>query len=193
MKKFGMTILLLSVWAAAQVPGSAADPDVRRPRKIAVSAEAGFNSLSSLAGLKGTFFVAPQWALDAGLGLSSGGLRPGIYGRYLFTRKKFSPFAYAGLKYGLGTGDKAAEVEDPETHIKYALEVKPSPYVDFGVGIDYLAHNGFYFTGGLGWSQLLTGKNYEWQGAVPPEKFDNGVKFALGSGLGLFISLGYAF
>jgi hypothetical protein len=192
MKNSWMAIFLFSTWAGAQVPDSS-DPDLRQPRKFAVSAEVGFNSLASLVGLKGTFFVAPQWALDAGLGISSVGLRPGVYGRYLFSRNKFSPFAYAGLKYGLGTGGQAVEVEDPDTDIKYEFEIKPSPFADFGLGIDYLAHNGFYFTGGLGWSQLLSGKNYEWVGAAPPEKFDDGIKFALGSSFGLFLSLGYAF
>jgi hypothetical protein len=192
MKKFWMAILLISAWAVAQVPDST-DADLRRPRKFAVSAEAGLNSLSSLVGLKGTFFVAPQWAVDAGLGLSSVGYRPGVYGRYLFTRNKFTPFVYAGLKYGFGTGGKAVEVEDPETDVKYEFEIKPSPFADFGLGIDYLAHNGFYFTGGVGWSELLSGKNYEWVGATPPEEFDDFMKFVLGSNVGIFLSLGYAF
>jgi hypothetical protein len=193
MKKFCLALTVLAAGATAQTEEGTANPGLRKPRTAAVSAEMGFNSLASIVGLKGTFFVAPQWAVDAGLGLSSVGLRPGLYARYLFTPNKFSPFAYAGLKYGLGTGGQTAEVEDPDTDTKYALEVKPSPYADFGVGIDYLAHNGFYFTGGLGWSQLLGGKNYEWEGPVPPEDFDNAMKFVLGSSVGLFISLGYAF
>ena len=192
MKLFLMAILL--VFAATWAQDSEnSDLDLRKPRTVAVSAEVGFNSLSSMVGLKGTYFVAPQWAIDLGLGLSSVGLRPGVYGRYLFSPNKFSPFAYAGLKSAPGSGGQAVEVEDPGTSTKYQLEVKPSSFADFGLDIDYLAHNGFYFTGGLGWSQLLGGKNYEWEGAVPPEKFENAIKFALGSGFGLFLSLGYAF
>jgi hypothetical protein len=194
MKKFCLALTVLAAVATAQTEEAAANPDLRKPRSTAVSLEIGANSISSLAGLKGTFFVTPQVALDAGLGiLTVTGLRPGIYGRYLFNRKKFSPFAYAGLKYGIGSGGQAVEVEDPDTDVTYGLKVKPSPYADFGLGIDYLAHNGFYLTGGLGWSQLLSGKNYEWEGAVPPEEFDDAINFMLGSGLGLFLSLGYAF
>jgi hypothetical protein len=193
MKTFCLSIALLALAASAQTE-EAQSPDLRKPRSTAVSLEIGANSLASLAGIKGTFFVTPQVAVDAGLGIVSvSGLRPGVYGRYLFNRNKFSPFAYAGLKYGLGSGGEAAEVEDPDTKTKYGLVVKPSPYADFGLGFDYLAHNGFYLTAGIGWSQLLSGKNYEWEGAVPPEKFDDAVNFMLGSSMGLFLSLGYAF
>lgn len=192
MKKFCLALTLLATVAAAQTEETA-NPDLRKPRSTAVSLEMGGNSLSSLVGLKGSFFVRPQVALDVGLGLSGTGLRPGVYGRYLFSRAKFSPFAYGGLKYGLGTGGQSVEIKDPETDADLEIEIKPSPFLDFGVGVDFMAHNGFYFTGGLGWSQLLSGKNYEYTAGTPSEEAEDLAKFAYGSGLGLFLSLGYAF
>jgi hypothetical protein len=191
MKKTCLALLLLILPVSAQSPEE--ETYARKPRNAAVSAEVGMNSLSSLVGLKGTFFVAPQVAVDLGLGVSNTGLRPGVYGRYLFSGAKFTPYAYGGFKYGLGSGGATIEVEDPDTGVMYNVEVKPSPFVDFGLGIDYLAHNGFYFTAALGWSELLTGKNYEWVGATPPEDVDNVMNFLLGSGLAFSLSLGYAF
>lgn len=203
MKRYCLAILLLSAAAWSQPSddsqweeprtADASNPYVRKPRSAAVSLEAGMNSLSSLVGIKGSFFVSPQFAVDVGIGSSSVGLRPGVYARYLFSKAKFTPFVYGGAKYGLGSGGTSVEVEDTETDTKYQLEVKPSPFVDFGLGIDYLAHNGFYFTGGLGWSQLLGGKNYSWDGPEPSEEFDDVMAFVLGSGLALSLSLGYAF
>ncbi len=184
-------LLMLPAAAIAQVPDSL-NPYVRKPRTAAVSLELGANSLSSLIGLKGTFFVTPQWAVDAGLGLSNTALRPGLYARYLFTPAKFTPFAYGGFKYGIGTGGRYVETKDPDTNEEIGLKVEPSPFLDAGLGIDYLAHNGFYFTGGLGWSQLLRGKNYALAGDAS-EDARNAFKFIMGSGIALFLSLGYAF
>jgi hypothetical protein len=192
MKKPFLSLLLALAPVYAQ-NSTEPDEDARKLRSAAISAEVGMNSLSSLVGIKGTLFVAPQWAVDLGLGLSNAGLRPGLYGRYLFSTEKFSPFVYAGAKYGLGSGGTPIKVTDPDTDIEYEFEIKPSAFVDFGVGIDYLAHNGFYFTGGLGWSQLMTGSNYEWVGAAPPQKFDDVMEFIMGSGLALSLSLGYGF
>lgn len=166
---------------------------VRKPKSAAVGVELGMNSLASLVGIKGTFFVTPQVLIDAGLGLSSAGLRPGVYGRYLFSKAKFSPYGYGGFKYALGSGGQAAKVTDTKTKTDYELKVEPSPYVDFGLGFDYLAHSGFNFNMALGWSQLLGGKNYEWVGAQPTQDFDDVMSFVLGSGLALSLSIGYAF
>lgn len=183
--------LLLPAAAWAQVPDSL-NPYVRKPRSAAVSFEMGANSLSSLLGVKGTFFVSPQVAVDAGLGISGTGLRPGLYARYLFSRAKFTPFAYGGLKYGLGSGGQYVEIEDPDTGEDIGIKIDPSPFLDAGFGIDYLAHNGFYFTGGLGWSQLLRGKNFDYtEGAS--SRAEDVAKFAYGSGIALFLSAGYAF
>jgi hypothetical protein len=189
-----IAILLLAAAAAtlAQVPDSA-NPYVRKPKSAAVGVELGGNSLASLVGIKGTFFVTPQFLVDAGLGLSALGLRPGVQARYLFSKAKFSPFAYGGFKYGLGSGGETIKLKDEEADEEYGVKVDGSPFVDFGFGLDYLAHSGFNFTTGIGWSQLLGGKNYEWVGAEPSHDFDKTTELVFGSGLALYLSLGYAF
>jgi hypothetical protein len=161
----------------------APNPYVRKPRNAAVSLEIGMNSLASMAGVTGTFFVQPRVAVDVGLGvLSTTGIRPGVRARYLFSDAKFSGFGYGGFKYGLGTGGSSIEIEDQETGETFEVEIDPSPFIDLGLGVDYLAHNGFYFIGTIGWSVLMGGKNYEWTQGVPRDEFDKGMALVLGSG-----------
>jgi hypothetical protein len=178
---------------AAAPPAAEEGAYVRKMRTAAVSAEVGVNSLAGLVGLKGTWFLTQQVAVDLGLGASVTGARPGVYGRYLFSDGTFAPFVYGGVKYGVGSGDEEIEVEDPDTGIPYHLKIKPSPFLDFGLGIDYLAHSGFYLTAGAGWSYLLRTRNHEWVGPKPPSDVDDVARFVLGSGLAFSLSLGYAF
>jgi hypothetical protein len=176
--------------AAAQVPDSL-NPYVRKPRTAAVSAEVGGNSLAGLVGLKGTLFVNPQFAVDVGLGISLTGLRPGAYARYNFTKGKLSPFAYGGFKVGLGI--PSMEGTDIETGEEIEIRIKPSPFLDLGVGLDYLAHNGFYLMMGLGWSELLGGDNFEYPSGPVSQEEEDIDRVVFGSGLGAFLNLGYAF
>ena len=195
-KYLGIALILLSTAAWSQTDDTA-NPYVRKPRKAAVSAELGMNSLASLIGIEGSFFVQKQVAVDVGLGISTTGLRPGVYARYLFSDAKFSPFVYGGLKYGLGSGNtpvEATNAEDASDPTTYPLKVKPSPFLDLGFGIDYLADGGFYFKAVIGWSSLLGGTNYEWvNGSAPNQKTEDTYKLILGGGPALAFSLGYAF
>src|SRR4051812_42587592 len=81
-------------WAAfCTAPFAKSAPAARnqpKPRPWALTAEAGINSLASLAGPVVSFYPKPQLAVDLGAGLSSGGLRPGLRARYLFSREKFA-------------------------------------------------------------------------------------------------------
>lgn len=168
------------------------DPSARKPRTGAVSLEVGANSLSSLAGIKGTVFLSPQVAMDVGLGLSLAGFRTGVYGRYLFSTAKLTPFVYGGLKYAMGL--PGLEMEDVETGAPYKMNIEPSAFGDVGFGIDYLANFGLYITAGFGWSQLLGSSNVEYVSGATPTQEDQDINDLIaGSGIGFFLSLGYAF
>jgi len=195
MKRVLMFCVLLGVsasHASNHIPDSL-NPYVRKPKSAAVSVEAGSNSLASLVGFKATVFIDPQFAVDLGLGASLVGFRPGIYARYLFSKAKLAPFVYGGFKYGMGF-DTPIEMEDEETGQLYEMTIDPSPYADFGFGLDYLANFGFYLNAGIGWSQLLGGNNIDYvSGATPTQEDQDINEIIAGSGLGLFLSLGYAF
>jgi hypothetical protein len=173
------------------------NPYVRQPKTFAVSGELGFNSLASIIGLKGTYFVTPQFLLDAGLGLSEAGLRPGVYARYLWSDAKFTPFVYGGLKVGLGSYGQPETVTDygdsGAADVDYQLITYTIPYVDAGLGLDYLADGGFNFSMGLGWSESLRDDDHKWVGTQPPKDFDRLIGFGLASGLTFYLSFGGAF
>jgi hypothetical protein len=180
--------------AGNQETGESPESELRKPRVWALSGETGFNSLSSLAGPVATWYVKPQIALDLGVGLSSGGLRPGLRARYLFSREKVSYFGGLGLKYALGSAGEFIEVEDPDTQEKFEIEVDGSGFIDGSVGVEYLADNGFLVIANAGYSQLWGGLNFHVaEGDAASDKAIKLYKAVLGSGIMLSVSLGKAF
>lgn len=168
--------------------------EARKPRSWALSAEIGVNSLGSLIGPVATFYVKPRIPVDLGVGVSSTGLRPGLRARYLFSLDRVAYFAGLGLKYGMGTGDRDAELEDPGTKEKIKIQVDPSPFLDLSVGTEYLANNGFLVIANAGYSQLLGGKNYSVaSGYTASDKAKKALDTVMGSGIMLSVSLGKAF
>jgi hypothetical protein len=195
-KLITLSALLLCL-TASFAQDSAAVPDnpyVRHPRKTAISGEVGANSLASLFGVDFTSYLGPQFALDAGLGVSVNGLRPGIRARYNFTMAKLTPFVAGGLKYGAGLkGGKFRFKHDGITE-EHQVEGKASPFLDVAVGFDYLAHNGFLMLGTLGYSALLRDKNYSIQdGNTVSQAYVDFLNLAFGSGIGISLSFGKAF
>jgi hypothetical protein len=169
---------------SAQTEAGRESPELRKPRVWALGGEMGLNSLSSLVGPVATWYVKPQIALDMGVGLSSGGLRPGVRARYLFSREKVSYFGGLGLKYGLGSNGKFVEVEDPDTKKKFKIEIDGSGYVDGSLGVEYLADNGFLVIANAGYSQLWGGINFHVaEGDAASEKAMDLFKAVLGSGI----------
>lgn len=185
--------------AEPSAPGTGQDEedeeeDARRPRKLALSAEIGINSLASLFGGLATYYALPGLALDLGAGFSSGGLRPGVRVRYLFTpRDQTSFFAGAGFKGALGTLGQEAKVKDPETKAELAFTLDPAAYADLQVGSEFLAGNGFLVIFNAGYSFLLAGGGYEFTSGSPSDKLKKGFDGALGSGIMLSVSLGFGF
>jgi hypothetical protein len=192
MKKSAILLLLVAAIGWSQIPDEL-NPYVRKPKKVALGVELGINSLASMAGIKGTYFVTPQVLVDLGLGNSWAGWRPGVYGRYLFSKAKFTPYAYTGFKYALGTGSGTESEAGPDSNTTYHVKIDPSPYFDFGFGLDYLADGGFNFNMALGWSELLGGRKFSYVGAQPSQDYQDGTAFLLGSGLAFSIGFGYAF
>lgn len=167
--------------------------DLRQPRQWAVSAEVGMNSLSSLIGPVVSYYVKPQIAVDVGVGLSGSGIRPGFRGRYLFSMEKTSYFGGLGFKYGIGTLGQEAKVKDAETKAELVLTTGKSAFLDYCLGADYLADNGFLVLAEIGWSSLLTDHPYTLVRGTPSEKGTKALNIAFGSGLMLAVSLGKAF
>jgi hypothetical protein len=171
-----------------------AESEARNPRAWAISGEVGMNSLASLIGPVATWYVQPRVAMDFAMGLSGVGWRPGLRTRYLFSNEKLSYSGGLGFKYGLGTGGKYAEVEDPDTKAKINVKIEPCAFLDLSLGLDYMAGNGFLVIANAGYSSLLGGKNYVVKsGETASDKAEKVFDLAFGSGIMLSVSLGKAF
>jgi hypothetical protein len=169
------------------------DSEMRKPRQWALSAEVGINSLSSLLGPVVTYYAHPLIAVDMGLGLSSSGLRPGVRGRYLFTHEKTSFSGGIGFKYGLGSDGVETKFKDPDTKVDLKITTEKTAFLDFMLGADFMADNGFLVIANLGWSQLLTSKPYVIVSGTPSDQGEKVLNTVFGSGLLLSVSLGKAF
>jgi hypothetical protein len=166
----------------------------RNQRKWGISGEIGVNSLSSLIGPVLTYYAIPGLATDFGVGLSSSGLRPGVRGRYLFTpRDKVSFFGGLGLKYGMGSGDQEAKVKDADTQEEMKLQTNPTVFLDFMLGMEFLANNGFLLIANAGYSQLLTDDPYKVTSGIPSDQGKKVLDMVFGSGIMLSVSVGKAF
>ncbi len=185
--------LLLPAMAFSQMRDTA-NSEQRKPRKAAVMAELGVNSLASLFGVAGSYYFKPNMAVDAGFGLSVNGLRPGLRYRYLFSSSDFSPFVGAGLKYGLGSRNREIKAEDKNNNnAVYYFKSKPSGFLDLCTGMDFQADNGFFLLGTLGWSQRLSGSGWELTQGTVTDKTRKGLNFIYASGVMLSIAAGWAF
>jgi hypothetical protein len=180
--------------ALAMGEEEAEEVEMRNLRNWGVSGEIGMNSLSSLAGVFGTYYFTPNIALDVGAGLSSNGLRPGLRGRYLFSQERLSYFIGFGYKYGLGSEDEWVELEDPETKDKFEVLVESASFLDFSVGTDFMANNGFMLIFNIGYSFALSDKFYTVEsGYSLSDKSAKAFDFVFGSGPMLALSVGKAF
>ncbi len=193
-KTFRALFLLAVFSSSAFCQIDSADSDLRKPRTWAISGEIGMNSLASLYGLTATWYAKPSLAVDAGVGESSVGLRPGLRARYLFGPEKIAYFVGAGIKYGLGSGDQGIKFSDPETKKDILLKTEASGFGDLMVGVEFLANNGFLVIANAGYSVLLGGKNYSFAiGSDVSDKTDKACNTIFGSGIMLSVSLGKAF
>jgi hypothetical protein len=199
---FALAVALLAAPALAQsapdtsasAESSESEVELRKPRKWALSAEVGMNSLSSLVGPVATFYVKPQIAVDLGVGVSSVGIRPGLRARYAFSLEKTAYFAGIGFKHGLGSGGEEVEIEDPDTKEKLKVEMDASNFLDLMVGVEFMADNGFLVIATAGYSTLLGDKIYTVSEETPAsDKAIKAFDTIFGSGIMLSVSLGKAF
>jgi hypothetical protein len=191
------TFSTLALLCAATFSAAAAQTDstdIRHQRKWAISAEIGMNSLSSLIGPFGTYYATPAVAVDFGAGLSSSGMRPGLRARYLFTSQdQTSFFGGLGLKYGIGSGGQDIKLKDPDTKNELKVQTNPTGFLDFMLGVEFLANNGFLLIANAGYSALLTNTPYEITDGVPSDKGKKTLDLLFGSGIMLSVSVGKAF
>lgn len=163
---------------------------VRADRKVAIAGSIGFKSLAGVGGLV-TYYATPHIAIDAGAGLGLQVFKGGVRGRYLFTKKRFTPYV------GLGLSHSPLAIEDVQVDNSngsdYLIDLKASTYGQLSLGLEFLGYNGFLLGFDVGYSKLMNEDNFTNQG----DPFDAETQLAFdiiyGSSLNFSFTMGYAF
>ncbi len=161
----------------------------RELRRNAISGNIGWNGITGF-GVTYNHFLTGQLETDFGIGLSVTGFKLGGRLSYLFLPKNFSPFVSGGFMYGLGFGN--TEIEDANNG-NFFYTIGPSPFAQICGGIEYMANGGFLLRANLGYAILLKETNYIITKGNPTSDELKIMDTALGSGIVIEFSIGYAF
>jgi len=164
---------------------------IRMTRSFGVSGNTGWNSLTGF-GITVQNYFTPQIALDAGVGLSTLGVKFGGRVRYLFLTKNFSPFVSAGYIYGMGSNSNELELEDTDGNI-IRFVVEPSNFIQLSGGIEYVSNGGFFIMTGIGYALLLNDNILLTSGNPPSDEMNSFLNVLYGSGFVVEVSVGYIF
>lgn len=162
---------------------------LRVNKKIMAGLNFGWNGLAGL-GPNLSYYFTPQIALDLSGGLSGMGWKGGFRGRYLINQSK-KTIPYIGLGFISASGTLGQEVETPDGYGLF--ELKSSQFIQYSVGIDYQAYNGFSFLVGIGYAQLLTNDNYKLTAGFLTNDDKDLLETMYGSGIAIEFTAGYAF
>ncbi len=94
---------------------------------------------------------------------------------------------------GIGSGGQEIKLKDADTKQELKLETEPTTFLDFMLGVEFLANNGFLVIANAGYSQLLTDTPYKITAGVPSNQGKKAFDAVFGSGIMLSVSLGKAF
>lgn len=166
------------------------DIPIREIKRNAITGNIGWNGLTGF-GITYNNYLLKQLELDLGLGLASTGFKVGGRLSYLFMDKNFSPFVSGGFTYGMGTGD--SEIDYDYNNNQFSYTIDSSPFLQICGGVEYMSNGGFLIRGNLGYAILLKETNYQITQGVPTNDELKGLDTALGSGIVIEFSIGYAF
>ncbi len=163
----------------------------RVKRNFAISSELAWNGLTGL-GIQAIYFPIPHLAIDGGLGLSTFGLKLGARARYLFTKKKFTPYVGLGIMTTPNSIENV-ELEDQDTGEYIYLDSEPSSFIQFVGGGELVTGSGFLFGFNLGWAHSVNEENYVITSGTPSEDMQTIIDWLYGSGLVIGLNFGWAF
>lgn len=164
---------------------------IREVRRNAVTGNLGWNGITGF-GITFHNYFSKKLGTQIGIGLASTGVKFGGRFYYLFMDKNFSPFVSGGIMYGLGYGDTELDYEYDGSY-KYSYTIGASPFAQIAVGIERISNGGFLFSANIGYAILLTDSNYEITKGNPTADELQAMDIALGSGIVIEFSIGYAF
>ncbi len=135
-------------------------------------------------------YPLPHVALDAGAGIGFSGVKTGIGARAMFLRHRFTPFA--GIGFSRASGGEAS-IEGNQNRAQLDYRVEPSPNLQFSVGFDLQARNGFLLLISGGYNKFMASRSVTVLSGTPTDDDLRMFDAMYGSG-GIFgICVGKAF
>ena len=166
---------------------------IRDVRKTAVWFNMGWNGIVGFGPVVSTY-PAPKIAIDAGIGLSSEGVKLSGRGRYLFLTKNFTPFAGLGFMYGFGSKSSFERTDSYNSNNDpYWIKINDSPFLQIVGGFEYMAKKGFFTLFNIGYAILLKDTNYEVTSGFQSKEMKRIDDAAFGSGIVIEGGIGFAF
>jgi len=164
---------------------------IRDVRQSAVWLNMGWNSLAGF-GVAVSYYPVPKIAVDAGVGLSSVGIKASLRGRYLFYVKNFTPFVGLGFLNGFGTPVDFELKDGFNDNAPFRVKIDNSPFVQLSGGFEYMAKKGFMVLFDAGFALVLT-DNYHVTSGFPSPDMRRVMNITYGSGIVIEGGIGYAF
>ncbi len=165
---------------------------IRDVRKTAAWFNLGWNGIVGI-GPAISIYAVPKIAIDAGLGLSSTGIKLSGRGRYLFSVKNFTPFVGVGFQYGFGSSRDIHLTDGFNNDEPFSVKIFPSPFLQLAGGFEYMAKKGFFVLFNVGYAILLKDDNYKITEGSPTQDQLNVLDISYGSGIVFEGGIGYAF
>lgn len=164
---------------------------IRGRRKIAITLDGGWNTLGA-NGILASYYILPQFGADLGVGLGLKGLKIGLRAKYMFSKKRFSPFVGFGISGRHFSNQLVTSTEVTENGVEelkyYAKNVA---YAQPTIGFEFMSKHGFVVGMSTGYSIALN-KPYEIESGES-EIIENSINLVWGSGIIATFNIGYAF
>lgn len=169
---------------------------IRARRRLALLGELGWNGLAGFGAIL-TYHAHPHLAFDLGGGFSLTGWKAGARVRYNLLTSNMTPFIGIGGNATSGLGEFTSDPADREHKepgaVPFTLDIKPSYFLQYVVGFDFLHHRGFNMLGALGYAQLLNDKNVILVDGELTHDEKQAVDFIFKGGIVISLAAGYAF
>ncbi len=163
---------------------------VRIQRKTAITFEGGWNSLAGV-GINVSYAPVSKFAIDLGSGLGLQGFKGGIRGRYFFLDSNLSP--YFGMGYMIAPNQLDGYPVRDENGDLFMVNLLPSHYGQFVLGIEYMSQGGFVIGANIGYALLIKGGIEAARNNVSIEPVEQILDLLFGSGIAFGVNLGYSF
>lgn len=169
--------------------------DLRVHRDNAISLQLGWNGLAGGIGVMYTRYIYDRMgAIDGGVGWGLTGAKFGMGYRHLLKPgRKTSPFIGLGINYATGISDMELESNSDSDKRSFIIDIKPTAFLNFNVGLDIHADWGFFFKPAVIYAIDLIEDDYELVNGWMDHNDRFATRILVNGGFGLSLNFGFLF